>query len=185
MTAEVLKYTREQIEALELAPGSEHEKLEGWVPDARQRRRPARALSKRPSIIAATSRSRSNPARKSKPTSSIATPAPRWPSPGCSTSRPTRPTSARSATPKSPASNSAAKIAPPASTGKTGSKLEREESRRRKEHRPPSRSAGVIRSLNPHPGLCLGKLSAGNASFLHYLRQAEVKLLTLSRCRWR
>jgi hypothetical protein len=32
MTAEVLKYTREQVEALELAPGTEHEKLEGWVP---------------------------------------------------------------------------------------------------------------------------------------------------------
>src|SRR6516162_1104330 len=33
MTAEVQKYTLEQIEALELAPGTEHEKLEGWVPD--------------------------------------------------------------------------------------------------------------------------------------------------------
>jgi hypothetical protein len=32
MTAEVQKYTLEQIEALELAPGAEHEKLEGWVP---------------------------------------------------------------------------------------------------------------------------------------------------------
>jgi hypothetical protein len=32
MTAEVMKYTLEQVEALELAPGSEHEKLEGWVP---------------------------------------------------------------------------------------------------------------------------------------------------------
>jgi hypothetical protein len=32
MTAEVLKYTREQVESLELAPGTEHEKLEGWVP---------------------------------------------------------------------------------------------------------------------------------------------------------
>lgn len=32
MTAEVLKYTREQVESLELAPGAEHEKLEGWVP---------------------------------------------------------------------------------------------------------------------------------------------------------
>ena len=32
MTAEVQRYTREQIEALELAPGFEHEKLEGWVP---------------------------------------------------------------------------------------------------------------------------------------------------------
>ncbi|HEY3628712.1 MAG TPA: hypothetical protein VGL00_20655 [Terracidiphilus sp.] len=32
MTAEVAKYSIEQIEALELAPGTEHEKLEGWVP---------------------------------------------------------------------------------------------------------------------------------------------------------
>ena len=32
MTAEVQKYTREQIESLELAPGSEHEELEGSVP---------------------------------------------------------------------------------------------------------------------------------------------------------
>jgi len=33
MTAEVAKYTMEQVEALELAPGTEHEKLEGWVPE--------------------------------------------------------------------------------------------------------------------------------------------------------
>ena len=33
MTAEVSKYTIEQIESLELAPGIEHERLEGWVPD--------------------------------------------------------------------------------------------------------------------------------------------------------
>ena len=32
MTAEVAKYTIEQVEALELAPGTEHQKLEGWVP---------------------------------------------------------------------------------------------------------------------------------------------------------
>jgi transcriptional antiterminator Rof (Rho-off) len=32
MTVEVQKYTREQVEALELVPPSEHEKLEGWVP---------------------------------------------------------------------------------------------------------------------------------------------------------
>ena len=32
MTAEVQRYSREQIEALELAPGTEHEQLEGWVP---------------------------------------------------------------------------------------------------------------------------------------------------------
>jgi hypothetical protein len=32
MTAEVQKYTRQQIESLELAPGTEHEALEGWIP---------------------------------------------------------------------------------------------------------------------------------------------------------
>jgi hypothetical protein len=32
MTAEVAKYTLDQIESLELAPGTEHEKLEGWIP---------------------------------------------------------------------------------------------------------------------------------------------------------
>src|ERR1700741_5183913 len=33
MPAEVAKYTIEQVEALELAPGTEHERLEGWVPE--------------------------------------------------------------------------------------------------------------------------------------------------------
>ena len=33
MTAEVAKYTMEQVESLELAPGTEHERLEGWVPE--------------------------------------------------------------------------------------------------------------------------------------------------------
>lgn len=33
MTAEVSKYTMEQIESLELAPGAEHQQLEGWVPE--------------------------------------------------------------------------------------------------------------------------------------------------------
>ena len=32
MTAEVLKYSMKQVEELELAPGFEHEQLEGWVP---------------------------------------------------------------------------------------------------------------------------------------------------------
>jgi hypothetical protein len=32
MTAEVQKYTLEQVDALELVPGTDHEKLEGWVP---------------------------------------------------------------------------------------------------------------------------------------------------------
>lgn len=33
MSAEVLKYTLDQIESMEVAPGTEHEKLEGWVPE--------------------------------------------------------------------------------------------------------------------------------------------------------
>ncbi len=33
MTAEVLKYTIVQVEALELAPGTEHEQLEGSIPE--------------------------------------------------------------------------------------------------------------------------------------------------------
>jgi hypothetical protein len=33
MSAEVLKYTREEVEALEVAPGFAHENLEGWIPD--------------------------------------------------------------------------------------------------------------------------------------------------------
>lgn len=33
MTAEVQRYSLEQIEALELAPAAEHEVLEGWVPE--------------------------------------------------------------------------------------------------------------------------------------------------------
>src|ERR1039458_7486742 len=31
MSAEVLKYTREQIESLEVAPGFAHDNLEGWI----------------------------------------------------------------------------------------------------------------------------------------------------------
>jgi hypothetical protein len=31
--AEPLKYTLEQVEALELAPGAEHHNLEGWIPE--------------------------------------------------------------------------------------------------------------------------------------------------------
>ncbi len=33
MSAEMLKYTREQVDALEVAPGFEHANLEGWVPE--------------------------------------------------------------------------------------------------------------------------------------------------------
>ena len=33
MTAEVQRYSLEQIEELELAPGADQEKLEGWIPE--------------------------------------------------------------------------------------------------------------------------------------------------------
>ena len=46
MTAEVQKYTLEQIESLELAPGTEHEKLEGWVPSLASDEEVRQALEK-------------------------------------------------------------------------------------------------------------------------------------------
>jgi hypothetical protein len=33
MSAEVLKYTREQVETMEIAPGFERQNLEGWIPE--------------------------------------------------------------------------------------------------------------------------------------------------------
>ncbi|MGC9157771.1 MAG: hypothetical protein ACP5FH_02180 [Terracidiphilus sp.] len=46
MSAEVMKYTREQVEALELVPSSEHEKLEGWTPDLATEEELRQALEK-------------------------------------------------------------------------------------------------------------------------------------------
>ncbi len=46
MTAEVLKYTMEQVEALELAPGSEHQQLEGWIPEMASEEDVRQALEK-------------------------------------------------------------------------------------------------------------------------------------------
>lgn len=46
MTAEVSKYTIEQIESLELAPGTEHQKLEGWVPELATEEELKQALEK-------------------------------------------------------------------------------------------------------------------------------------------
>jgi Zn/Cd-binding protein ZinT len=46
MTAEVQKYTLEQIEALELAPGTEHEQLEGSVPSLASDEEVRQALEK-------------------------------------------------------------------------------------------------------------------------------------------
>ena len=53
MTAEVPKYTLEQVEALELAPGTEHAEPRRLGSRAGQRRDLRQAL-KRPSTIAAT-----------------------------------------------------------------------------------------------------------------------------------
>jgi Zn/Cd-binding protein ZinT len=46
MSAEVLKYTREQVEALEIAPGTVHEKLEGWIPELASDEEVRQALEK-------------------------------------------------------------------------------------------------------------------------------------------
>jgi hypothetical protein len=46
MTAEVLKYTREQVEALEVAPGFAHENLEGWIPQVASEEELRQALEK-------------------------------------------------------------------------------------------------------------------------------------------
>ena len=46
MTAEVQRYSLEQIEALELAPGAEHEQLEGWIPELASEEELREALEK-------------------------------------------------------------------------------------------------------------------------------------------
>ena len=46
MSAEVLKYTREQIEELEVAPGFEHENLEGSIPSLASDEEVRQALEK-------------------------------------------------------------------------------------------------------------------------------------------
>jgi hypothetical protein len=46
MSAEVLKYTREQVEAMEIAPGTAHEKLEGWIPELASEDELRKALEK-------------------------------------------------------------------------------------------------------------------------------------------
>jgi hypothetical protein len=46
MSAEVLKYTREQVEALEVVPGAVHEELEGWVPSLASDEEVCEALEK-------------------------------------------------------------------------------------------------------------------------------------------
>jgi hypothetical protein len=46
MSAEVKKYTMEQVEALEQAPGAEHEDLEGWIPELATEEELRQALEK-------------------------------------------------------------------------------------------------------------------------------------------
>jgi hypothetical protein len=46
MSAEVLKYTREQVDALEVAPGFAHENLEGWIPELASEEDVRQALEK-------------------------------------------------------------------------------------------------------------------------------------------
>jgi Zn/Cd-binding protein ZinT len=46
MSAEVMKYTLAQVEALELAPGAEHENLEGWIPEVASEEELHQALEK-------------------------------------------------------------------------------------------------------------------------------------------
>jgi hypothetical protein len=46
MSAEVLKYTREQVEALEVAPGFTHDNLEGWIPELANEAEVREALEK-------------------------------------------------------------------------------------------------------------------------------------------
>ena len=46
MTAEVHKYTLAEMNALEVAPGTEHENLEGWVPELASEKDLREALEK-------------------------------------------------------------------------------------------------------------------------------------------
>ena len=121
MTAEVQKYTLEQIEALELAPGAEHEQLEGSVPalasDEDLRQALEKAFDYRGDVTL-TLKSGEKIEAYIFNRHTGATLADSW----VQYFTPRRPKNAKSATPRSPASNSPAKTAPPASTGKTGLK---------------------------------------------------------------
>ncbi len=119
MTAEVQKYTREQIESLELAPGFEHEQLEGSVPTLASDEDLKNALEKAFDYrgdVTLTLKSGEKIEAYIFNRSTGATLADSWVqyfTPNASDKR-------KLATPKLPASNSPAKTAPPASTGKTG-----------------------------------------------------------------
>ncbi len=52
MTAEILKYTREQVEALELAPGTEHQSSRAGFRNWRRTRICVRLLKRRLTIAA-------------------------------------------------------------------------------------------------------------------------------------
>jgi len=119
MTGEVAKYTIEQIEALELAPGAEHQKLEGWIPELASDEDIRQALEKafdyRGDVtLTLKSGEKIEAFIFNRQTGGHS------PIPTSSTSPRRLPRSAKSATQKSRASNSLAKIALRASIGKTG-----------------------------------------------------------------
>ena len=120
MTAEVQKYTREQIEALELAPGSEHEDLEGWIPELATDEDCKAALEKAFDYrgdVTLTLKSGEKIEAYIFNRQTGATLADSW----VQYFTPKRAEKRKVTTPRSRASNSA-KTAPPASTGKTGSR---------------------------------------------------------------
>ena len=84
MTAEVAKYTMEQVEALELAPGTEHERLEGWIPELASEEDLRQALEKAFDYRGDVTMTLKNGERM-RPTSSIVRRAPRSQIPTCST----------------------------------------------------------------------------------------------------
>jgi len=89
MSAEVLKYSREQIETMEVAPGFKHENLEGWIPEFASDHDAHEALEKAFDYrgdVTLTLKS----GERIEPTSSTVRPAQRWRNRGCSTSRPRR-----------------------------------------------------------------------------------------------
>ena len=119
MTAEVLKYTLEQVEALELAPGTEHQKLEGWIPELASDEDIRQALEKAFDYrgdVTMTLKSGEKIEAFIFNRQTGATLADSY----VQYFTPRLPRSAKSATQKSRGSNSVAKIVPPASTGKTG-----------------------------------------------------------------
>ena len=149
MTAEVAKYTMEQIEALELAPGTEHEKLEGWVPELASEDDLREALEKafdyRGDVTITTQIRRAHRSLYLQP--------PHGPHAGrliCSVLHAEQHRASCSClrghrAPGIQRQGSRRRQA----LGRLGESLQREQSGRRKEHRAPSRETGLTEETNP------------------------------------